>query len=378
MLDFVSPRTGIEPGGRAAVAILSLLVCGLAHAGPNLIQNGGFEEGSNPACNNGYGKYWESLSGCNLNDHMVTSASKHSGTWSQRLGGPSHAWDAGLVRQVTPYNSVQEGRTYQVSVWIKAQGIDNPGGWAVFRCDPFVNDTTPYQVKMPQQEVFNYDWRLISWQMTIPYGSGINRLGAILSGHWGAGTVWYDDVSITEVVTGPPTISRSPAAFTREVVHQQSLANDTFIVQNSGGGSLNYTISKSVNWLNVSPTSGSSSGEADTITITYSTAPLGLGSYSTHIVITATDATNTPLNLPVTVNVVPRPIPGDFDRDRDVDQEDFGVFQRCVLGPGVIQDDPACAAAKLDGDVDVDQDDFGLFQRCMTGPNLPGNPDCAN
>jgi hypothetical protein len=70
-------------------------------------------------------------------------------------------------------------------------------------------------------------------------------------------------------------------------------------------------------------------------------------------------------------------IPGDFDQDQDVDQQDFGRFQACFTGQGVLQDDPACAPARLDQDVDVDQDDFDLFQKCLTGANTPGNPDCA-
>jgi hypothetical protein len=35
-----------------------------------------------------------------------------------------------------------------------------------------------------------------------------------------------------------------------------------------------------------------------------------------------------------------------------------------------------CQAADLDDDNDVDQVDFGLFQRCLSGPGVPANAGC--
>jgi hypothetical protein len=46
----------------------------------------------------------------------------------------------------------------------------------------------------------------------------------------------------------------------------------------------------------------------------------------------------------------------DFDADGDLDQEDFGLFQVCLKGPGVPQLDRGCLDARLDGD-DVDAAD---------------------
>jgi hypothetical protein len=65
--------------------------------------------------------------------------------------------------------------------------------------------------------------------------------------------------------------------------------------------------------------------------------------------------------------------PGDFDLDGDVDQEDFGVLQRCFSGSA----SPyltACHDADLDGDGDVDSKDLAQFQNCMSGPDRP--PGC--
>lgn len=69
---------------------------------------------------------------------------------------------------------------------------------------------------------------------------------------------------------------------------------------------------------------------------------------------------------------------GDFDNDGDVDLDDFGFFQTCYTGSGVVQDDPDCAGALLDNDADVDLDDFAIFRECMSGANIPAEPQCAD
>ncbi len=65
--------------------------------------------------------------------------------------------------------------------------------------------------------------------------------------------------------------------------------------------------------------------------------------------------------------------PGDLDGDGDVDLSDFGIFQACLSGSGMLRP-PGCEDADLDGDFDVDGDDFGDFQVCLGGADLP--PGC--
>jgi hypothetical protein len=74
----------------------------------------------------------------------------------------------------------------------------------------------------------------------------------------------------------------------------------------------------------------------------------------------------------------PPPIPGDFNRDGDVDPADLDAFAACALGPGIPQLAPNCAGAKLDEDDDVDQNDFGILQRCLSGENVAADPSCGN
>jgi hypothetical protein len=61
---------------------------------------------------------------------------------------------------------------------------------------------------------------------------------------------------------------------------------------------------------------------------------------------------------------------GDFDADEDVDMTDFAVFQNCLSGPGIDQDDPLCPGARLDIDTDVDPGDLQLFLECLSGADV--------
>ena len=82
-------------------------------------------------------------------------------------------------------------------------------------------------------------------------------------------------------------------------------SNQTFLVRNSGPGTLNYNVADDVNWMSVSPATGSSSGEDDLITAQFSSAALGTGVYTGTITITSTNASNSPQTLPVTLTVSP-------------------------------------------------------------------------
>jgi len=81
----------------------------------------------------------------------------------------------------------------------------------------------------------------------------------------------------------------------------------------------------------------------------------------------------------------------DFSRDGYVDAEDLEMFEACATGPMVFYDPaalpgplPGCSltpggdgriAADFDRDGDVDQDDFGIFQRCY-GTEAGPAQDC--
>jgi hypothetical protein len=58
--------------------------------------------------------------------------------------------------------------------------------------------------------------------------------------------------------------------------------------------------------------------------------------------------------------------------------DDFGHFQACASGPSIPQRDANCTNADLDGDGDVDQEDFGVFQRCYSGSGQVSAAACPD
>jgi hypothetical protein len=69
---------------------------------------------------------------------------------------------------------------------------------------------------------------------------------------------------------------------------------------------------------------------------------------------------------------------GDFDNDGDVDQEDFGLLQRCLSGKTVPQLDPTCSQTRLDNDQDVDETDVELFMYCLSGADIAPREACLS
>ena len=112
-------------------------------------------------------------------------------------------------------------------------------------------------------------------------------------------------VTVTLTVTSAaPTITRSPT--TMSFTGQQggsNPANQALSISNTGGGTLNWSVSDNAAWLTLSPTSGDSTGETDSVTVSINTSGLSAGTYNGTITITGTGATNTPQTVAVTLTV---------------------------------------------------------------------------
>lgn len=176
----------------------------------------------------------------------------------------------------------------------------------------------------------------------------------------------------------PVTIERTPAIIEKSTPRRTLPVNDTITVRNGGGHQLRYTISEDADWLFMTPTEGTSTGEVDIIELVYHTRELAVGNHRATIEIADPLATNSPQFVEVDLTITAPVIAvADLDGDGDVDQTDFGKFQACYTSPGV-QTTPACIVARLDGDEDVDVDDFGVFQRCFSGPDITADPNCGN
>ncbi|MBI2301603.1 MAG: hypothetical protein HYU66_22095 [Armatimonadetes bacterium] len=167
-------------------------------AGPNLLPDGGFEQGT-----------WE------LTTWMPCRA-------THELAGPAHAGEKAVhlvgieakpenlnVLAISQPFKVQGGREYLVSVWYRTAGA--PGamlGWSAFR-EPFA--TAKWKTPSAQYEndpLPNSDiWWLGTWRLR----AGDQAVEAcLLVRLGGVGEVWYDDAGVVEVVPDALRLSDPP------------------------------------------------------------------------------------------------------------------------------------------------------------------------
>ncbi|MCP4215837.1 MAG: hypothetical protein GY765_14385 [bacterium] len=125
------------------------------------------------------------------------------------------------------------------------------------------------------------------------------------------GTVYTDEVltvtlngNRTAVVSyttpAPPEIglNRSSLNFASSPAAQSGA--ESVLIENTGGGTLNWTAAFSESWLGVSPANGTGIG---TITLQLETTGLSAGTYTGTLTVSATEASNSPQTVAVTLNV---------------------------------------------------------------------------
>lgn len=103
-------------------------------------------------------------------------------------------------------------------------------------------------------------------------------------------------IVIDHTVAAPPTIALSKSSLD----FGTSSTSRTFAISNSGGGTLNWSVTDNRGWISVSPTSGQDSG---TVTVTVSRAGKSAGTYTGTITVSDPDATNSPQTVKITLKV---------------------------------------------------------------------------
>jgi hypothetical protein len=105
----------------------------------------------------------------------------------------------------------------------------------------------------------------------------------------------------------PPHIVLDPTAFTFDAVQGGSNPADQMLsITNSGGGSLNWTVSDDAAWLSLNPVSGSGDGSA---ALSVNIAGLTAGTYNAIVTVTDAAADNSPQSATVTLNIAePAPL----------------------------------------------------------------------
>ncbi len=267
----------------------------------------GFETANEPTIYEGCGDY-----------NAAHPADAYAGVYSQQFGETSGGFTGGIRQAV----AVTAGHSYQLD---HAAKLETYG----------VNTSVSYRV--------GYD---LTGQTSNPAAGSIVWTGDLIAAEYREKDMWYantlsftatgssvsiwfkgsqasglhpwrlmvDDVSLVDI-GGPaaPVITRSPATLTPSCAQGSNASNQTFTVQNTGDGTLSYSITDNVTWLSCSPTSGTGTGEADTITVTYATSGLAVGTYNATITISDPNATNNPQTIGVTLTVNKKTVAEDFN-----------------------------------------------------------------
>jgi hypothetical protein len=166
--------------------------------GPNLLVDPGFEDGLGQY--SGVARSWETNDAqSHPSFDFLDSSNCHSGTFCQRVAPMGAAWDSGILRQVTGYGSVTPGRTYELSGWVRTNGMVNSASWYVLGVWWFADDVEAdpsKDLKNPRPAQNNYGWTELKLRGVAP--ANANRAAAVLSGHFDGEAV-YDDLRLREV-----------------------------------------------------------------------------------------------------------------------------------------------------------------------------------
>lgn len=164
--------------------------------GPDLLVAGDFERGEGAYSGVGYG--WETNDAQQHVEDSLDTARPYAGAASQCIA-TSGSWDAGAIRQVTAYGSVQAGQTYRLTAMVRTEEVSSPAGWYVLGLWWFASDTWMGEVKMQEPDEVNYGWTEIVIQAEAP--PGVDRAAAFLTAHTD-GTACYDEVRLQRVEGG--------------------------------------------------------------------------------------------------------------------------------------------------------------------------------
>ncbi len=110
-------------------------------------------------------------------------------------------------------------------------------------------------------------------------------------------------ITVTLTVTARPVITLSTATIAKTGITGTSGPQASFGVNNTGGGTMNYTVSATQPWLSLSPASGTVVAETDTIYANFNATSLAPGIYTDTITVTSADATITTRTIDVTFTV---------------------------------------------------------------------------
>ena len=241
---------------------------------------------------------------------------RHNTGYEGPYGGGTSAVAPGLGLAVwhvyedgsNTYSSIQGGGTYDVPY--EAFIIEaTPGGES-----PWYSDVTPYP---DTQDTFNSMQgtsllnsgstpELRFWNMNSYSGRTINS--SLTLHTFGAAGPAFSFVIGSGSPSTAPAIGATQRSISANCDYGTDPADGRFYIFNSGGGTLNHTITDDAEWLSCLPASGAlSGGQKAQITFHCAAAALTAGSRTATITVSSTDGLAAPVTIPVTLVVAARP-----------------------------------------------------------------------
>ena len=210
---------------------------------------------------------------------------------------------SGPILSYTPtsydFGNIDEGQTYQTTFAISNVG-DGILEWQLSDTYPWLT-YSPLNGSLSSFEPPDIVTVTIDTTGLTPdfYSGGID-----ITSNGGDGTF-----GVTFLIPGP-ILDYSPSSLDFGDMYEGEQANLQFEIWNTGTDVLTYTLTEYSSWLNVYPTSGSSTGEHDTINVDIDTTSLSEGIHSSNIYISSNGGSGT---LTVFVNVIPSTVTYDID-----------------------------------------------------------------
>ena len=164
-----------------------------------------------------------------------------------------------------------------------------------------INETAPYLCTVNMKSKAASGTATLEFVPVDAYGDPETQVLYVGTDYLGWSMVANGTVTVG---TPTPEISFSPSSLSFSAVEGGSNpAGQTFGIWNSGGETLNWSLSDDADWLSESPTSGNSTGERDYVTVAVNITGMPADDYSADITITAVGASNSPQIIPVGLHI---------------------------------------------------------------------------
>ena len=176
----------------ASVLTLMLVSTGIGRM-QNLVYNGGFEKQQTDAMAKG----WQTKTFREARVEMsIDHETTHSGSAAFKASFTKNG--RAMLYPDRDITSIQPGKTYAVSLWVKARNLDYSPNFSVPSMQYNFNPTRirPYPIIDFMAEMKGVKgWKKLSLTSTAPPDAETLSFKIMLT----AGTIWIDDISVTEV-----------------------------------------------------------------------------------------------------------------------------------------------------------------------------------